>query len=156
MNELLFLSGLAGLLVGLYVSHRAREEVIQGNKYFSWVKDGSFMLASGLFLYAYGIVMLVVVLLVLSILIRVASQRVKRLVIAITIPFMIFFNLSNPTLISPLAAIYVIIGLLEGGIASSERYARKKKNYSQASIMASQATFIIIPLILLVIALVTT
>lgn len=155
MISLLILSGLVGLIIGIFLSKFAEEELQGGEKYFRWFRDGAFIFLTGFFLFEYGLVTFVSILLLLSLAIRVVPEHVKMRFIAFVSPILVYYRVSDQSTIQPLAGIYFVIGMLEAGAWCSKYRKRLKKPKELVHyLFRDEFLYLFIPIILLVISIV--
>lgn len=107
-------SGALGIIIGMFVSSAAREELRGYKKAFQLFRDYLFLLAAGLFLFQAGVLVLLVGLFLLSVVLQeFAKEEVSKAIVVLHVMLLI---MTIDTFLFPImVGLLLLIGVMEAG-----------------------------------------
>ncbi|MBN1275655.1 hypothetical protein JXA12_05185 [Candidatus Woesearchaeota archaeon] len=140
-------AGAAGLAIGVLVSSAAREELADGKRWFQLFRNILFLFCVGLFLYQYGITILLVGLVFGTLVMRHFHREKAGAIVLLTF-IMLILTVGVP-LFKAIAGVFLLIGMLEGGVWAAEhekvlrRGVFRKKTWR--ALLADEPFFFLLP-----------
>ena len=119
-------AGIAGIIIGILVSKGALEEVKEFYQSFRLIRDNLFLFAAAFFFYHTGIIITIISLAMLIIVIHHFNKKEVSNLIALLMMIMLILTMQT-NVYWLLCSMFLIIGMVEAGLWSSEHKKLFKK-----------------------------